>query len=431
MSLLSNYTKTIKLINALLVGILTKFTTHTMISMKNLVSLVAVFALLLVTTSSASAFADIKSVEVSGIQALNSGSAVASFAGDTIPVLVVFNATADASDVRVKAWVSGDRDYSVSSDRFNVIAGNLYSKLMSVKVPSDIDPSESFKLEIEVESRNDGLGDSATINVTVQRESYKVEVLDVSMDNKAKAGENLALDIVLKNRGMELAEDTFVTVSIPALGVEQRSYFGDLSATDQSEPSEKEDAVERRMTVNLPSNAREGIYTVEITAFNADSQESVTKKVAIVGASEDSIVVSSGKSKNFAVGQTGSYSVTIVNSGDKIALYELSFETPSGIVASSDDSVVAVPAGSSKTVKFDVTASKAGNYNFAVNVNSNGNLVSRDSYTAVVEGSSFAANATVILTVVLAIIFVVLLVVLIVLLTKKPAKTEEFGESYY
>jgi hypothetical protein len=401
-----------------------------MISMKNLVSLVAVFALLMVSVSSVSAFADIRSVEVSGIQALGSGSAVASFAGDTIPVLVVFNATADASDVRVKAWVSGNREYSVSSDRFDVIKGNMYSKLMAVQVPYDVDPSESFRLEVEIESRNDGVGDSATINVTVQRESYKVEVLDVSMDNKAKAGDNLLLDIVLKNRGRQLAEDTFVTVSIPALGVEERSYFGDLSAVDQSDP-DKEDAVERRMSVAVPSNAREGIYSVEITAFNADSQETVTKKVAIVGASEDSMVVSSGKSKSFAVGETGSYSVTIVNSGSKIALYELSFETPSGLVASSDESVIAVPAGSSKTVKFDVSAQKAGNYNFAVNVNSNGNLVSRESYTAVVEGTNFAANATVILTVVLAIIFVVLLVVLIVLLTKKPQKTEEFGESYY
>ncbi len=398
--------------------------------MKNWVSLVAVFALLLVTVSSVSAFADIRSVEVSGIQALTSGTTVATFAGDTVPVLVVFNATRSATDVRVKAWVSGEREYSVSSDRFDVIAGNMYSQLMSVKVPYDIDPSESFRLEIEIESRNDGVGDSATINLTTQRESYLVEILDVNLDNRAKAGENLVLDIVLKNRGRQLAEDTFVRVLIPALGVEERAYFGDLSAVDQSDP-DKEDAAERRMTVRVPANAREGIYTVEVTAFNADSEATVSKKIAVVGASEDSMVVSSGKSKTFAVGEEGTYSVTLVNAGSKIALYELSFETPSGLTVNSEESVVAVPAGSSKTVKFDVSASRAGNYNFAVNVNSNGNLVSRESYTAVVQGTTFAANATVILTVVLAIIFIVLLVVLIVLLTKKPQKTEEFGESYY
>jgi len=399
-------------------------------SIKNLVSLVALFAVAIFMITTVSAFADIRSVEVSGVQALNAGTTVATFSGDTIPVLVIFNATQNAEDVRVKAWISGNREYSVSSDRFDVLAGNMYSKLMAVQVPSDVDPSEPFQLEISVESRNGGVGDSVSIPLTTQRESYKVEILDVSVNNRAKAGEPLQFDIVLKNRGRQLAEDTFVRVSIPALGVEQRSYFGDLSAVDQSDP-DKEDASERRMTVNLPANAREGIYTVEITAFNADSEATVSKKIAVVGASDDSMVVSSSKSKTFAAGSNGKYSVTLVNSGNKIALYELSFETPSGLTVNSDETVIAVPAGSSKTVDFDVVASKAGTYNFAVNVNSNGNPVSKESYTAVVSGSGFAANATVILTVVLAIVFIVLLVVLIVLLTKKPQKTEEFGESYY
>ena len=46
-------------------------------------------------------------------------------------------------------------------------------------------------------------------------------------------------------------------------------------------------------------------------------------------------------------------------------------------------------------------------------------------------GSSVTANGVLILTVVLVIIFVVLLIVLIVLLTRRPAETEEFGETSY
>jgi uncharacterized membrane protein len=401
-----------------------------MISIKNLVSLVAVFALLLVTINSVSAFASISSVEVSGVQGLTAGTVVASFAGDTVPVLVLFNALQNASDVRVKAWISGESGYSVSSERFDVISGNVYSKLLAVSLPKNIDPNEPFDLQIEIESRNGGIGDMETISLSVQRESYAIELLDVDMSNTVKAGESLSVDVVLKNRGRQLAEDTFVRVSIPALGIEERSYFGDLSAVDQSNP-DKEDASERIMNVRIPANARAGIYTVEITAFNADSEQTVTKKVAVSGASEDSAVASSVKSKTFAINEKGSYSLTLVNAGSKIALYELSFETPSGLTVSTDESVIAVPAGSSKTVKFDASADKAGAYSFAVNVHSNDELVARDSYTATVEGKSFAANATVILTVVLAIIFVVLLVVLIVLLTKKPQKSEEFGESYY
>ena len=40
-------------------------------------------------------------------------------------------------------------------------------------------------------------------------------------------------------------------------------------------------------------------------------------------------------------------------------------------------------------------------------------------------------DTTVVLAVILVIVFVVLVIILIVLLTKKPAETEEFGETNY
>jgi len=77
-------------------------------------------------------------------------------------------------------------------------------------------------------------------------------------------------------------------------------------------------------------------------------------------------------------------------------------------------------------------SSREGNYNFKVTVlDSSNNVVGEKSFVANVEGRAVGGNAAVVLTIILAIIFVVLLVVLIVLLTRKPAKAEETGESYY
>jgi hypothetical protein len=301
---------------------------------------------------------------------------------------------------------------------------------MAVKAPSKIDPTESFKLEVSIEGTNDGVGDQVAINLAMQRENYKVDFLDVNMDSQVTAGNSLALDIVVKNTGLHLAEDTFVAVKIPALGVEERSYFGDLSSVDQSNP-DMNDAVERRMLVSIPSNAPAGVYAVEIDAFNADSTAVVSRKLAIVGAGADSMVVSPVASKTFGTNEKGTYSITVVNSGSKIGIYQLGFETGSGLTVVADEPVFAIPAGSSHTVTFDASAKDAGTYNFAATVSANGDLVKRESFTAIVEGSSFAGNATVLVTLILAIVFVVLLVVLIVLLTKKPQKAEEFGESYY
>ncbi|MEK6856193.1 MAG: hypothetical protein AABX66_03490 [Nanoarchaeota archaeon] len=403
---------------------------------KGLVSLVAFFALALLFVSFASASTAINSVEVSGVETLTTtGNGLAVFAGQSLPVKVVFTSTVNMSDVRVKAWISGDQEYAVSSDRFDVLATSVYSKFMSVQAPSNIDPAENLKLEISVESKTDGEVAHAQVSLATQRESYTVEILSVAMDPTVNAGSNIPIDLVLKNRGMHFAEDTFVKASIPILGIERKAYFGDLSPVDQGDNGDhpaNQDAAERTMLLSIPAGAPAGIYTVQIEAYNADSSSVVTKKIAVVGASGDSRVVSSAVSKTFAVGDKASYSVTLVNSGNQARVYDVSFEAPADLTVSADETVFVVPAGSSKTVKVEASADKAGTYSFVVNLNSDGELVKKQSFEAQVKGSSVSGvNTTVVLTVILAIVFVVLLVVLIVLLTRKPQKTEEFGESYY
>ena len=401
-----------------------------MVKNKVLVSLVAIFALAILTIASASASGTI-SVEVSGVETDD----IAVFAGQTIPVRIVFSSDENVTDVRVKAWVSGEKEYAVSTDRFDMIAGKLYSRLVSVQVPSRVDPSEDLKLQVLVESRNSGTVAEEEVSLSAQRESYSLEVLDAIMDSEVKAGSTLAMDIVLKNVGRQLSEDTFVKVKIPALGIEKKAYFGDLSALDQSDP-DKEDAAERRMTLSIPSNAPTGLYLVELEAYNSESTVTATKKVSIIGgAGDSSVFVASANSKTVAVGEKATFSLTLVNSGDKIRVYELVPETSSTLSVDLSEQVVIVPAGQSKTVTLDAEASKEGKYNFAVNIYSDGDLVKRYNFMTSVEGKSakgFAGSATVVLTVILAIVFVVLLVVLIVLLTRKPEnKAEEFGESYY
>lgn len=397
---------------------------------KLLVSLVAICALAVSLIASASASSI--SVEVSGVETND----LAVFAGQTIPVRVVFSSDANASDVRVKAWISGEKEYAVSTERFDMIAGKVYSKLVSVTIPSNTALSEDLKLEVLVESRNSGTIVEKEISLSTQRESYNVEILDANMASEIQPGANLAIDIVLKNRGYHLAEDTFVKVKIPALGIEQKSYFGDMSPVDQSNP-DKEDVVAKRIALAIPANAPTGLYLVELQVYNADFSSVITKKVLIAGgASESSIFVTSANSKTFAAGTKAEYSMILVNSGERVRVYELVGEAPNALTVSLDENVVVVPAGASKTISFNVVSSKEGAYNFAINAYSDGELAKSNIFLANVDNStktgSAGGSATLVLTIVLAIIFVVLLVVLIALLTRKPEnKAEEFGESYY
>ncbi|MEK6927670.1 MAG: hypothetical protein AABX11_04515 [Nanoarchaeota archaeon] len=401
---------------------------------KTLVSLVFLVAFAVLFTGIASADTELV-VEVNGLRmdSVHSDYNISASAGETLPVRVFFASDEDFSDARVKLWVSGDRDYSVSSERIDVFAGTIYSKLFSVTMPTNIDPREQLFLEVSIEVPGSGIVSSFEVPLSVQRNSYTVDFLDVLMDSRVNAGSNVPVDIVLKNLGGHFAEDTFVKASIPALGIERTVYLGDLSPVDQADP-DKEDAVEKRMYLSIPSNVASGLYTIQFEAYNSDSTATVSKKVYVVSsASGNSQVVSSTNLKKFNVGETASYSFTLVNSGDQIKVYNVAIEAPADLTVTADDSVIVVPAGSSQTVTVKATAAKSGDYSFVVNVMSDGDLVKKESFVAEVEGSKSigGTNATLILTVVLAIVFIVLLVVLIVLLTRKPQKTEEFGESYY
>ena len=421
-----------------------------MTSKKILVYLVAFFALAVFLIANVSAsFGSISDLEVKGVDTVPvQQNPISVSAGETFPVRVTFDASDNAEDVRVKAWISGERELASISERFLVFSNNTYSWIVSVQVPRDLDEiGETLELNVVIENRNDGIADEKAIDLTLQRESYIVEVLDVDMVNEASAGEVLTIDVVLKNLGAQFADETFVRARIDALGIEDRVFFGDLSSTDEPfgrSPFEdddridrlnKEDSAERRLFLRIPSDAKPGVYEVEVEAFNEDSSTSVTRKIAIKGAEDSTMVVAPVHSRSFNVGEKRDYSLTVVNTGDRIRVFELVVESPEGLNIDVSDPVVAVPAGSSMTVRLQAEANEAGKYNFAVNVHSGEELVKRESFTAnVVAGSAAivgAASQTVLLTVVLAIIFIVLLIVLIVLLTRRTEKTEEGGEGYY
>ncbi|MBU0907561.1 MAG: hypothetical protein KKE05_05400 [Nanoarchaeota archaeon] len=418
-------------------------------SQKNLwVFIVSVFALAF-AMGSVSAFGNIETVEVNGVLVVDHGQQVgsvdlANFVGDRVPVLVVFKANNGtgvlAEDVRIKAWISGEAENVVTSERFDVLPDRTYTRIVYLDIPSDLRDKldETRKLEILVESKADGTADSETIGFTVQRASYVLEILSVDMQPEVNVGDSMAVDVVLKNRGRQFADDVFLTISIPALGIEERTYFGDLSPIDQDNPN-KEDAVERRTYIRIPANVEPGLYDIRVEAYNSDSFDRVDRRILVAGgAVENTQVVTASTSKTFNTGETATYKLTLVNRGSVVRVFDLQVDSPDNLNVDLSDSVIVVPAGTSRTVEISANSAIRDEYAFTVDIMSDsGALIESKTFRAnVVEGTGnggtqIQANTTVLLTVILAIIFVVLLVVLIVLLTRKPETKEEYGESYY
>lgn len=412
-----------------------------------LVSFLAVFVLAITSISaieineSAGDF----QVSIKGIDVCNEDGCVANaiinaFAGESIPLRVLFKAGSNAEDVRVRAWISGHRaDIVDSTNRFDVLKDSWYSNSLALKLPGDIDPVEDFVLVVRIEDRKSSF--EKEFSLRVQRELFEVELLSVEAESQVVAGNTLNLDIVVKNRGSEELEDLFVIVKVPILNIEKKVFFSDLGATDDGEiilsdnriiirdSNDDEDSAQRMVSLRIPEDAKPGVYSVEVTALNADISEKVTRSFVILESEERSDVLVAVPSKDANVGQEIVFDLIIVNQGPRNRVYEIMPEVSGSLTVSIDEPIVSVPGDSSKGVKVRVAPGKEGTYTFGVVVNSDGSLVERASLSIEAKGQQALENSVVVLTVILAIIFVVLLVVLIVLLTRKPGK--EIEESYY
>ncbi len=395
-----------------------------------LVPFLAVLAILVAGVASASNLASIDSVTFNDVELEAYGAVnIAGFAGEVVPVRVTFTAQETSEDVKVKVEVYGGREEIVeTTGRFNVIEGNTYTKLLSLRLPSELkDTTKNLTMYVRVYDANHEYTDAEKEYVIkMQRESYNFDILSVDYQTPIPAGEVMPVSIVVKNRGMQKLEDCYVKVSIDALGISTQGYLGDLSAVDECDECDKEDAVQKTLYLEIPSNAAEGTYNMDVEVYNKDAMTKISKEVE-VKTSVSTTILATVKSQDIKAGETKTYDLIIVNSGDKIKVYNIRAIYGSALDVSVP-SVVTVGPESSKTVPITVKAlpkANVGTYTFSVDVNGQ-QIV----FGANVTGSKISSSV-VALTVVLAIIFIVLLVILIVLLTRKEKPVEEAETSYY
>ncbi|MFQ5531453.1 MAG: hypothetical protein ACE5ES_02450 [Candidatus Nanoarchaeia archaeon] len=424
-----------------------------------LVSFLTVMSILFLVATVSAVDYTLTSIEVNDVLLdLNNQSAsdVAVIAGETVKVEVRFEANVTDSDVQVQAELEGDKgDVEARTNFFDVEDGKRYRKVLNLRVPHDLDDELSDEIELNVEIDGDDSNLDKTFTLRVQRPSFNTDIKLISTPQVVDSGEIFPVNVVLENVGYNDLDDVFVTVSIPALGVEQTDFLGDIVAIecdddfDDRDPQEREDlygidvdrrcdeddedTLNARVLLEVPFEAESGVYTLEVTVDNEDLTSTAVKEIVIENDFTAGNVISTTVSKSVGVGEEANYEVLIVNPTNKLKVYRVITESSSDLKTSASPAVVAVPAGSSKTVTVSASAASAGEFSFNVNVFSNDELLSSVALNLETEGGAIGGTSSpvVVLTVILAIIFIVLLIVLIVLLGKKPEKSEEFGESYY
>lgn len=200
--------------------------------------------------------------------------------GTNMEVMVVFIANRDIENVRVRAWISGYREkIEAVTGKFDVFEGLQYSKVLVLSIPSDIDARDEYTLYVKIETKKDLSGcDEASIALTMQRTANLLKILSVDLwsskgkSNEFKAGTRVYADVVIKNVGNHLAEDVFVKLSVPELGIERNVYVGDIGSYDNN----YSDSAKITVPINLPSNAEAKSYEMIVKAYNSEVS---TKKV--------------------------------------------------------------------------------------------------------------------------------------------------------
>ncbi len=404
------------------------------------VSLLAILVVVLAASfvSAAPNIINVKEVYIDGMEASRGGgiTKISLAAGDTVPIKVRFLSLTDAEDVEISAWFSGHKSDKAVKELVDLRENRTYYPALALEVPSDVEPEEKLRLYVEIDS--DAGSKELEYFVEVQRTPYNLEIVSVDVDNRVEAGEKAEVEVVVKNTGRHELDDVFALVRIPELGLEKTIWLSDLDETDECwdlypggcsdvDDDDWEDAKSGETTLKIPTDAEEGIYELEIIAYNDDSEVREVRNIVVASTGASEVYVLDA-SKTVSANEKAIYKLTIVNKGNEVKVYSLDVDGEGLSVDA--PSIVVVEAGSSETVELSAVATEEGTYNLVVNVVSDDEIIGTANLSARVEGKSIT-NPVVVLSIVLAVIFVVLLIVLIVLLTKKPETEEELSESYY
>lgn len=368
---------------------------------------------------------------------------VAVFAGESLDISVTFKAVVDEQDVRVSAWIDGYRKkIEDETERFDVITDRTYTKRLKLELPSDMKATDEYSLVVRVASNDKA--DEAEYKLTLQRQSYRLEILSVEYVREVKAGDNLGVNVVVKNRGSHNIDDIYVEARIPELGLEKRVYAGDLAPYDCKDNCSKEDAVEKTVLLAIPSDVKSGTYKLEIEASDEDESAIVEKSVNVKGketAKGGIEVLTPQTLADIQTGKIGEYTLTLLNLGNEPQTVTISTGiSPAGLKVTANPPILVIPANEAKDVKIKVETAETtqtGRYTVPLSITGENNEpVKEVGITAnVIKAPTTKGGASTlgIITFVLVIIFVVLAVTLVTTLRRKKTgmgtPAEEIGET--
>ncbi len=424
--------------------------------MKKILALV--MTLLVATIFAASVNAQsfqISKVEIDGVEYEDATdtNVVSVERGDTLDIRVELDAnTENADDVKVKAWIGGYEygDIEDVTSAFDVKSGRTYIKKLVLEIPSDLNLNDD-NYELHVEAYNDDNDDEFVFgfeSLGIDAKRHALNFVDVifnsglSVDNR----QPLFVTARLENLGDRKEKDIKVEVSIPELGISQRTYIDELTNVEDSEDDDEETSRSSETLLLDLRNVKPGTYALKVKAEYNRGHSSIVKDYQLtvngqeVGKPNVQEVIVQALSTSSDVDQSGSatYTFSIANLGKEAKTF--SFE-PVGYetwaTSKLDPLALTVLPDSTRDVKLVLNAkqdAEAGNKVFTVRVKEGNAVVKELQFSANVKQPVVVNNVSSLRSG-LEVGFIVLLAILVILgiilaINKMKGKNED-GESYY
>jgi uncharacterized membrane protein len=275
--------------------------------------------------------------------------------------------------------------------------------------------------------------DEQELELTVQRDSYKIDVLalNLALPAEVDAGNRVTAEVVVKNMGSHKIEDIFIEASIPELGLSRKIYVGDLYGYDEDYET---DTKKLLVSFTIPETTETGTYSFSVQAHNEDAEAEATEYFNVIGkqVKEETEFIAEDTSLETEAGRTVTYKLIVANVGTETKTYTVEVEGLRGWATYEFDNKVFVLAkDQSNELNLEVTVNSnaiTANHVFSVKLKEDGEVVKTlnlglDVTTTEVEKTQLSLWISVIL---LAIVVIVLAIVLATTAkTKKEVKSEE------
>ena len=310
--------------------------------------------------------------------------------GETLKIDLKISALSNLENARFMAYVEGYEHSPIlsSTEIFSLVAGKTYIKSMEIKLPTDMNSLQDYRLRIS--GANDLSGNTyKDFLIYVDTQRNRVDILDLVMtpSSGVEAGQNIVANVRMKNRGQKSQDSVKVSVEVPELGIKESSYTSNLNS-DGTVTSDD-------MLLFIPEETEANTYEVKVSLTYNDGYTTTTKSypINVVAAKvvvSENLLVNFKDNVNLVAGKTTTLPIVVANSNSDSKPISIGTLDNTWADVEVSPSLAMVKGGDSATFVVSITpkASISGQKELALNIKDGSNVISDVTLKTYVDPSS-------------------------------------------